>query len=812
MKRIPVIIVLMLLNLVSYAQVPMPGKPAFMVTYEESGKNGNESWNYKATIKFSLSNWNEPLRGKGTTAEERKLPLDFDPAKILTLQPGAKITFYRSEIDEWGSSSSYRYTRVLYPDGVETVTETDSRGTHRTVITDEDYRRENNIPSNENFWQNARYYQTADLATLERTATGAILEVLPAVGNNVTDWAVTDETRNQVFPEVLTFVLTDQDLRLWQQISRTNTASGSFEDFNEKITVRLSVKMEIPDIKKPIVTLNGCTQFGSGEHGKAIASGKPDGGTYEFRVEPSDLMSVEAEGASATLSGSRLGRGTIYVKYTAPDGSVGETSQPASVVALYSYNNNNPLPQIAFFDVEGKKKTASITVPYSADPENSNELLDFVQGDATLINLIPSSGSIEIKGLKTGKTTLEAKDNCGNIVGPTVEVEVVNCDRETVEALKKMREGAVENIQDAAQRLQKIAGSKEFEKARDNLVLSTLELLGKAGMTIVTSGGTPSTAVNTVSTVAEATAAVLDMISSGSLEEFYTNAGKAASGELFDKAVYTHFGKKIGEEWGKSLGSIIGVIEVYEAAKRFGDDAGQVLKHEQELDNAMEIWKKADNDFKRIEKLHRICMGDKTEPKKPEEPKADQTPEPTKPTPPTEPKPKTETPPAREVPTEEPVTPEPGDEEPPVPPTTPTGETRQVGLPYSPEECGCEESKSISLGSAGFSTLQAGIKNLSDCVERYSVSVNDYSKALVEISAVRDTLNAALADNPATFRMKATEAKPRLDSLLERTKAYGEAGQIFLKQFEKCPESVKSGMDVLESALTVTIDSVKTKY
>ena len=60
--------------------------------------------------------------------------------------------------------------------------------------------------------------------------------------------------------------------------------------------------------------------------------------------------------------------------------------------------------------------------------------------------------------------------------------------------------------------------------------------------------------------------------------------------------------------------------------------------------------------------------------------------------------------------------------------------------------------------------------------------------------------------------MKATEAKPRLDSLLERTKAYGEAGQIFLKQFEKCPESVKSGMDVLESALTVTIDSIKTNY
>lgn len=65
MKRIPVIIVLMLLNLVSYAQVPMPGKPAFMVTYEESGKNGNESWNYKATIKFYFQTGTGLFVGKG---------------------------------------------------------------------------------------------------------------------------------------------------------------------------------------------------------------------------------------------------------------------------------------------------------------------------------------------------------------------------------------------------------------------------------------------------------------------------------------------------------------------------------------------------------------------------------------------------------------------------------------------------------------------------------------------------------------------------------------------------------------------------
>ncbi len=33
-----------------------------------------------------------------------------------------------------------------------------------------------------------------------------------------------------------------------------------------------------------------------------------------------------------------------------------------------------------------------------------------------------------------------------------------------------MREAAVENLQEAAERLQEIAGSEEFEKARDDLV------------------------------------------------------------------------------------------------------------------------------------------------------------------------------------------------------------------------------------------------------------------------------------------------------------------------------------------------------
>ena len=231
----------------------------------------------------------------------------------------------------------------------------------------------------------------------------------------------------------------------------------------------------------------------------------------------------------------------------------------------------------------------------------------------------------------------------------------------------------------------------------------------------------------------------------------------------------------------KAVKTLAGVAGVHEAAKKFGENLGQILYHEEVLKSAMESWEKADKDLQRIDRLMQNCKGDKTEPKKQEEPKADQTPEPTKPTPPKEPKPRTDTPPAKEQPTEEPTTPEPGDEEPPISPPPPVSEPRQVGLPYSPEECGCEKSKSISISSAGLSDLQAGVKNIGDCVEKFnSSSLTDYSNALKELAALADTLQASADSNPSLFEVKAKEAKPQLDSLIERTRSYDKAGKTFL--------------------------------
>jgi hypothetical protein len=117
------------------------------------------------------------------------------------------------------------------------------------------------------------------------------------------------------------------------------------------------------------------------------------------------------------------------------------------------------------------------------------------------------------------------------------------------------------------------------------------------------------------------------------------------------------------------------------------------------------------------------------------------------------------------------------------------------------------------VSSEGFSTLHAGVKNIGDCVEKFnSISVTDYLNTLNELAAVTGALKAAVNEDAAIFEIKAKEVKPQLDDLIKRTKDYDVAGKTFLKQFEKCPESVTTGMEVLKSALTVTVDSITTKY
>ncbi len=591
-------------------------------------------------------------------------------------------------------------------------------------------------------------------------------------------------------------------------LSLSGSASRMSDDgqyVRREETAAVSYYMSPEPFAPAEVKIDGCTELATGEFGTVTATGKPEGGQTRFWCEPDDMFDIKSDGASSVvIKGVKPGHGTFYAEYTDPDGNTAKASQQAICSSIENYNGGAPVPPIPLFDINGKRLPGVLKVPVTGEPSKIEELVDFVPDNNEVLTANGSENSVELHGLKQGKTIVQAKTSCGNPVGPAIDVEVVNCDKETVEALERMRKAAVENLQDAASELQKLSGSKEFEKARDDLVSSTVELLAKAGLTIISSGENLTRTVKTASELAEAGAAISELIGSGTASELGMNALKNAAGQL----------------GGDLVNSLVGVVEVGEAGYKFGQNVGQILRHESAMKGAMENFEQAMKNLREVERLQRICKGDKTGPKKQDPPKADPQPQPDDPKPtPSEPpvtkkpKPTEDTPPVQEPTGQDPTPGEPGEKVPPdEPPTTPLPPT-PLGLPSNLSDCGCEKKQNVGITAKDISVIQEGTRLLGDCAERFNkTSVIDYTNALNEYSELTKSLQSGAKDKPELFLKQAKDAKPQLDSLILRVREYDEAGKTFLSEFEKCPESVKAGMDVLESALKVTIDSIKTKY
>lgn len=219
----------------------------------------------------------------------------------------------------------------------------------------------------------------------------------------------------------------------------------------------------------------------------------------------------------------------------------------------------------------------------------------------------------------------------------------------------------------------------------------------------------------------------------------------------------------------------------------------------------------------------RLCASDQEQGASQEEPAGEhaQTPD--------DPAPQTGKPPVKEPTVEEPAGDEPAGDEPAgeektdkeqgddgseISPPPPTSEPKQVSLPYMPsDECGCNTPKGIGLSQEGFLSLQAGMKNLGECVGNFSEGpLTDYIKTLEEWKSVTDSLATAVSSGPSELQVAAKETIPRIESLLQRTQSFDEAGKAFIGEFNDCSESMNSVMEVLRTAETFTIDSIKIKY
>jgi len=105
------------------------------------------------------------------------------------------------------------------------------------------------------------------------------------------------------------------------------------------------------------------------------------------------------------------------------------------------------------------------------------------------------------------------------------------------------------------------------------------------------------------------------------------------------------------------------------------------------------------------------------------------------------------------------------------------------------------------------------LQSLGQCVSDFKNGpLNGYVKTLEDWKTVTNGLGLAFGKDQKSIETAVLNAIPKMDSLLQETQSFDLAGKEFLQNFEKCPESTSSWMDLLKSALTVTVDSIKTKY
>ncbi len=565
-------------------------------------------------------------------------------------------------------------------------------------------------------------------------------------------------------------------------------------DGPEFITKESSMEVTIRPYKepdKPEIVLYGCSDLETEEQGNVIASGKPEGGTFRFWAEPSSMLTVETDGSSANLTGASPEKGTLFVEYTTPEGKTNQTSQPASCVKVENYNGGQDIPQIALYDIDGKKLPGIKNVSLSMNPEGGSDLLKFVPADPAILSAVGLGDEVQLQGVHNGKTTLQAKTNCDQPTGPSVEVEVVNCDEETIARLEEMNKIATENQKQAYEKINEILDSEEFKEAADNIKKSTIELAEKTALTIMTSGENEG-AIETAMEVVEAGATLKDLITSHTTEDLNFN-------EL------TAMMKATGA---KALKAIAANLEVIKASTEFGKQLGKLIGTEEEMQNAIKWAEQANKQKEDIVKRQKFCRGEPE--KQPTQTKQEPTAQTTSKTGKSDNSSQQGTTQNTERTTEQQTTTEePKSDGTEVTPPPPTPEPQQVGLPYEPESsCGCNSSQKIGVTQQSFLTLQAGMKNLSECVNSFSSgALKSYGNTLESWKSVCDAIDSSVKAGPASFKKVSSEALPQIDSIITGAKSYDKAGKDFMGAFQDCPQSMETGIDLIRSANNIPENS-----
>jgi len=155
-------------------------------------------------------------------------------------------------------------------------------------------------------------------------------------------------------------------------------------------------------------------------------------------------------------------------------------------------NNGAAMPPVVLIDENGKEQPP-IEVPVVQDP-GEGDLINFVVADPGTVTVVNLGSSLLIQGIREGKTTVQAKTLCGDNVGQPFGLEILRCDKKTVDEISRALKEAEGKLDQNRQLQDETARNPEYTSARDNIDATKERILSTAAKTLA-QGYNPARAV-----------------------------------------------------------------------------------------------------------------------------------------------------------------------------------------------------------------------------------------------------------------------------------------------------------------------------
>lgn len=559
-----------------------------------------------------------------------------------------------------------------------------------------------------------------------------------------------------------------------------------------------------PEKEKVSVALHGaCEGLAVGEAINVTATGTPAGGSFRFWAEPGDAVEVMPLAAAAMVRAVAPGSETLYVEYTAPDGTKAKASRPLTCVRVATLNGGAPL-RIGLHDVDGRRVDGVRTVSVEAEPGPA--ALEYRAADAAILGLAPTSAVLQVQGVRVGRTTVQAYTSCGQPVGAPLDVEVVPCDDEVVAELRR-RERMLRGRLDSNRRQQtEVTGDDEFERASREGPKDIANFARKVAELTLAIGGMKAKPTSDVAQFSDA-------------YSWYTAAEDAVNGNYAGSALTSYITSMKNANAKALAGAMKTAYEAAEAARKLAQDLGTAKGAADRLDELERQERETQAELENVWRvLNQVCKREPSgEPHPPsDEVKAEQPPhEPAPPPAPREPWRRTEEGAGKGAePSARPAD-EPGDAADPVsedapppsdevivepPPAEPPTTTGPSGV-YGTGLCGC-----TTASANPTIPLPVRLEGMKNCVEGFRLgTLEPLHQELQALEGLFGTLEA-IAARPA-------EEQPQLLVELREEGWGGERRERVTSLFAEIEEYASASCaPVLEDTFRATVESIRVKY